>query len=692
MADNFLDKLNETQREAVLHVDSPLLVVAGAGSGKTRVITHKIAHLVLDKGMSPHQVLGVTFTNKAAGEMKMRVEALTGIAARLFPVSTFHSLGLRLLRENGAALGYDVRWQVMDDDEQRRAVERLGKAALAQFTSEDRDSMMRRINQAKMRLLYPNNPDRLRDEGFEEHEIELFTLYFAFQQKNHLWDYEDLISLPVKMLQSNEEIRRRISHRFAYVLVDEFQDTNPNQYELVRQIASEHRRITAVGDDDQAIYSWRGADVRFLADFENDFPGARIIKLELNYRSTPQILTLANALITNNRQRRPKCMRADSADGAPVYLLRTRSKESEAESVARLARHLQAHHPDLLPLAVLYRINAQSLPLETELARRGIPFRIIKGLRFFDRKEVKDALALLRLALHAEDDLSFQRLVDCLPLGVGARTLEGLQALASQHGVALFEALRLHMNDKFSSRPLFARLRLLHETEQKPLLADMLRTLLNDSGYRRQLEEKGENERVLNLDELLSFIATWQTDNPTAPTSDLFDRMSVEAVRDENSEKHALVLLLTMHNAKGLEFPTVVVAGVNGAYLPFFLRRERAEIEEERRLFYVACTRAVKLLTISPGAERGSPFLGEIPWNLYQTAWSPEEIVPTSVEPAAFPPVAAKEEEDDGRFIEHPVFGRGRILEELATGKLLVDFTGRGHKVIDTTLVAVTYL
>ncbi len=686
MPTDFLDKLNDAQREAVLHVDSPLLVVAGAGSGKTRVITHKIAHLVLNGGLAPHHLLGVTFTNKAANEMKMRIEALTGIEARLFPLSTFHSLGLRLLRENGAALGFDGRWQVMDDDVQRRTIERLGKGALAHFTSEDRDTLVRRINGAKMRLLYPNNPEPLREE-FDAHELRIYTQYFEFQHQNRLWDYEDLISLPVKMLLGDDEIRRRTERRFAYVLVDEFQDTNPNQYELVRLIAAGHRRITAVGDDDQAIYSWRGADVRFLADFENDFPGARIIQLEQNYRSTPQILSLANALIANNRQRRPKQMRTDSPAGAPVYLLRTRSKESEAEAVARLAQHLEKRHPELLPLAVLYRINAQSLPLETELARRGVPFRIIKGLRFFDRKEVKDALALLRLALDPEDDLSFLRLTDFLPLGIGARTVEALQALAGQHHLRLFAALRLHMPEKFASRPLFARLHDAHRAAPPPL-DQLLAALLGDSGYRRQLEERGEAERALNLDELVSFIASWQAENPGAPWSDLFDRMSVDAARDEGGEKRARVLLLTMHNAKGLEFPAVVAAGVNGSYLPFFLRRGRAEVEEERRLFYVACTRAVKLLAISPGAERGSPFLGEIPWNLYESAFSPEDIL-GGAGPDASPPPAAEEE---GRFVEHPVFGRGRILEELPRGKLLVDFTGRGHKVIDTTLVAVKYL
>jgi DNA helicase-2/ATP-dependent DNA helicase PcrA len=686
MPADILAGLNPEQREAVLHSGSPLLIVAGAGSGKTRVITHKIAHLVLEKGFAPHQVLAVTFTNKAAGEMKVRVEALTGIESRLFPISTFHALGLRILRESGGALGFDAQWQVLDDDEQKRLIERLLRDGFPHLAKES-DAIIRKIGLAKMGLHYPNNGEFLRQKGFAEDEISVFAQYHAAQQKNKLWDYEDLISFAVMLLRDHDAVREKYQRRFRYLLVDEFQDTNPNQYELIKLLSGDRSSIAVVGDDDQAIYSWRGASVRFLFDFERDFPGTRVIKLEQNYRSTPEILNFANLLISQNTVRKRKQMWSDTESSHPVFVLRSRSKEEEAEEIARLVNRLKESSPGLFPVAVLYRINSQSLALETEFLKQRIAFRILKGLRFFERKEIRDALALLRLALNPADDLAFQRLVEFLPLGVGDRTMETLRALAREGSLSLFAALREHLGGKFDSRPLFPLLRELDRIQGELPVAEILSRLLKTSGYLEALGERGEEERLLNIAELQEFIRKWEEENPDAPFSDLLDRMSLETRESRGGEK-AQVFLLTMHNSKGLEFPTVIVSGINSAYMPFFLRKERDELEEERRLFYVASTRASQLLVISTASDRPSFFLQQVGAAAYLPVYSFREIVD-----GLFPaPEQPKTDKGEGRFVSHPIFGRGRIIEKISESKYLIHFGDRGDKLIDTSVVQVEFI
>ena len=688
MSADILAGLNPEQRQAVLHFDSPLLIVAGAGSGKTRVITHKISHLVMEKGLAPRQVLAVTFTNKAANEMKVRIEALSGIQAHIFPISTFHALGLRILRESGAALGFDPLWQIMDDDEQRRLFDRLLKEISPHLLREG-DALLRRIGLAKMELHYPNNGEFLRQKGFDDEEIRVFSRYYAAQQEGKLWDYEDLISFAVMLLRDHDAVREKYQERFRYLLVDEFQDTNPNQYELIKLLSCDRRSITVVGDDDQAIYSWRGASVRFLHDFERDFPGTRVIKLEQNYRSTPEILNFANLLISQNSARKSKRMWSQSESSHPVFVLRSRSKEEEAEEIARLVIRLRDANPGLFPLAILYRINSQSLALENEFIKQRIAFRILKGLRFFDRKEIRDALALLRLALNPADDLAFLRLVEFLPLGVGSRTLETLRALAARNSLHLFSALEEHLGDKFAAKPLFPLLREMNRRQEEFPVAEILLRLLQASGYLETLKEKGEEERLLNIAELRQFAAKWQEENPGAPFSDLLDRMTLEPREGRNAEK-TQVFLLTMHNAKGLEFPTVIVSGVNSAYMPFFMSKERDEIEEERRLFYVASTRASQLLIISTASDRPSFFLQQIGAASYLPVYSFREIV-DGLFPAA-PAPATDAARSDSRFIVHPIFGRGRVVEKISASKFLIHFTDKGDKLIDTSIVKVEFI
>lgn len=708
MNDDILESLNPDQKEAVMYLDSPLLIIAGAGSGKTKVITNKIAYLIREKGLAPYNILGVTFTNKAAAEMKERAHALTGIDAKYFNISTFHSLGLRILRESGGPAGFDKDWQVIDDKDQKKILDHIVKSNFSRFTNDMRDDAKRKIGFAKMDLNYPNNKEFLYQKGFNEDEVSIFSLYYQYQKKNKVWDYEDLVSLPVKLLRTNEDIRDKYRDRFKYVMVDEFQDTNPNQYELVRLLAGGHKQITIVGDDDQAIYSWRGASIRFLFNFEEDFPRTHIVKLQQNYRSTPQVLEFANDIISKNYNRKAKAMWTDKTEGNPVFVLNSRSKEDEAGKAADLIVRLKEEKPELFPFAVLYRINSQSLSFETEFAKRGIDFKIIKGLRFFDRKEIKDSLALLKLAVNIDDDISFLRIIDFLPLGIGAKTLDSLSQQARESGDSLFRTLHREMPDKFNAKrtfPFVAALNRLH-TEENAAITDILKQLLKESGYLESLEGRGEEGRLANIDELVEFITKWETENPGEPFNQLMDRISLDsegvgqkANQNENGFRNLPVFLLTMHNAKGLEFPTVYTAGINSTYMPFFLRKEQSEFEEERRLFYVASTRAIKQLVVSVGGDKPSRFLSGVNRSLYSNAYSVGEILDIlSPSPLSMfgkdglPESGILQDGREERYLEHPVFGRGKIVDAIDGEKYVVDFVKKGEKTIDTSIVPVTFL
>lgn len=697
VTEDILETLNPVQKQAVLYLDSPLLIIAGAGSGKTKVITNKIAYLVREKDYNPRNILGVTFTNKAASEMRNRIQQLTGIDARSFNIFTFHALGLRILRQSSDISGFDREWEVMDDSDQKKILNNIIKNNFNHYTSDMRDSIKRKIGFAKMNLIYPNNKDYLYQKGFNDDEVEIFSLYFKYQGANKVWDYEDLVSLPAKLLQGNKELLEKYRSRFRYVVVDEFQDTNPNQYELIRLLAGDHKNITIVGDDDQAIYSWRGASIRFLFNFEEDFPRTHIVKLEQNYRSTPQVLDFANDMITRNRQRRGKAMWTDREDGNPVYVLNSSSKDTEARMAAEYITRLKHEDPELFPVAILYRINSQSLAFETEFAQQGIDFKILKGQRFFDRKEVKDSLALLRLAVKPDDDISFARVVDFLSLGIGAKTLQNLTEVAGEHNLSLFQALREHMPDRFSSKDIFPAIYALSQKQTELKFSEILEKLLRRSHYLDNLEARGEESRVLNVRELIEFIKKWEDENPGEPFTHLVDRISLDSGDSDSGkekENKTPVFLLTMHNAKGLEFNTVIVAGSNNTFMPFFMRKDRTEIEEERRLFYVAATRAIRQLIVSTGAEKPSRFIDEINSVLYSRVYSIDPIfhVPLYQESVEIPESGIMQTVHEEKYLEHPIFGRGKILNNIDGEKVLVDFPKKGEKVIDTSVVAVTFL
>jgi DNA helicase-2/ATP-dependent DNA helicase PcrA len=685
MNSGWLDNLNSVQREAVEIIDSPLLIVAGAGSGKTNVITHKIAYLVLERKLMPNNILGVTFTNRAADEMKSRIQKITGVSGNMFAISTFHSLGLRMLRESGEILGFTREWQIVDDRDQKRILEQIVKESKRNHSNDFLERCRRKINLAKMDLLYPNDEESLFRLGFKPEEIRIFSIYFKFQQNYKIWDYEDLVSFSVKLLQNHKDQREKYRHLFKYVVVDEFQDTNPNQYELIKLLAQGHKKITVVGDDDQAIYSWRGASIRFLFDFEKDFPELRVIKLEQNYRSTQPILDFANNIIESNLLRRKKAMWTEKKDGNNVFLIHSSSKDDEAEKIASLILRLKKTKPEMFPLGILYRINSQSLALETEFLKKNIHFKIIKGLRFFDRKEIKDCLALLKLTVDLHDNLAFSRVIDFIPLGIGPKTHEQLLNKSKETAQSLFFTLKDHFKAKFQSRLLFKKIEELNNNQKDFRFFEILNILLDFTKYFAFLDEKQEHSRILNVRELLAFMEKWETNNPDAEFIDLLDRMSLQSLKQKD-EKEKPVYLLTMHNAKGTEFETVIVAGINAAYMPFFLRKGYDELEEERRLFYVGATRAIRNLIVSTGSQKPSYFLQQIQPTLYTHVYEIEELSHSLNSKKEI-----ESDNDQSVYIEHPVFGKGKIIKELNRGTYLIDFNKKGEKLIDTSVVKVQF-
>jgi DNA helicase-2/ATP-dependent DNA helicase PcrA len=441
-----------------------------------------------------------------------------------------------------------------------------------------------------------------------------------------------------------------------------------------------------VGDDDQAIYSWRGANIRFLFDFESDFSGTQVLRLERNYRSTKPILDFANQLIGKNILRRQKAMWTEKKEGAPVFLLRSHSKEEEASKVADLIIQLNLCNPEVSPIGVLYRINSQSLAFESEFSRRGISFKIFKGLRFFERKEVKDSLALLKLAIYPEDDISFLRLVDSLPLGVGSKTLDKLTIKAKEKKLPLLQALKQFLPDKFSAKKVFKKILELNHLMDQFDLSEMLSILLENSGYLDYLKEREEESRILNIRELLNFISNWEATHEDEDFDTLLDRISLDS-KEKSGKGEISVYLMTMHNAKGLEFPTVIVTGVNGSYLPFFMQKSPSDREEERRLFYVASTRAIHQLVISTGSDWPSVFMQDIPADLYHSVDSASPILDHFNQESIL-----DEDEEEGCYLQHPVFGKGKIQKKIDADRYLVNFSAGGEKLIDISVVPVTFL
>jgi DNA helicase-2/ATP-dependent DNA helicase PcrA len=649
-----LASLNPEQRDAVLHTDGPLLILAGAGSGKTRVITTRIWHLISQRLAAPGEILAVTFTNKAAEEMRTRVERLLGEDCRQAWISTFHSLCARLLRREAPAIGLSRDFVIYDSSDQLAVVKRAMKALDIDDRLIQPRAALSRISQAKNRM---EDPEDLKASGWNLRDEQVSRIYAAYRRTladAGALDFDDLLLKTVDLFDTVERVRDFYARKFRFILVDEYQDTNRPQYLLVRRLADVHRNLCVVGDPDQSIYRWRGADLRNILDFEHDFPDVNIVKLEQNYRSTQVILDAASAVIRRNRNRKDKRLWTEQQGGARIVYYRAGDEIEEADFITRGVRETARQQPDLMT-AVLYRTNAQSRAIEDALMREGVGYRIIGGVRFYERREIKDALAYLRLLLNPHDDVSFRRVINVPARGIGRTVMESLEAIDLDAESPVSPLLAAGQSTVAAPRSLWARLQVAIERRRLPARAltalrtfrdliarlaeesagqgvsAVLERILDRSGYLHDLRDERSEEaegRIENLMELVSAAREYESREEDPALGGFVDRLSLLSEADEAAgSQEARVWLMSMHAAKGLEFPVVVVAGMEEGLFPHSRSAEdEEEIEEERRLCYVCLTRARERLILTGAARRRifgeyqstepSRFLSEIPEQL----------------------------------------------------------------------------
>ena len=630
------DTLNDRQCEAVKHTEGPLLITAGAGSGKTKVLTCRIAHL-LELGVAPYRILAITFTNKAAKEMKERVTNLVGAQADSIWLSTFHSFCAKLLRfEIDGFHGYTRNFTIYDSSDQLVLV----KDCLKKLNLDDKQftprSVLGTISSAKNVLMDAKAFAAKASDFYEQKVADVYALYQEKLRENNAVDFDDLLFLAVRLLQENEEVREKYQSRFQYILVDEYQDTNHAQYALTKILAARWRNICVVGDADQSIYAWRGADIRNIIDFTRDYPDAASIKLEQNYRSTKTILHAANAVIDNNESRPKKTLWTENPTGNKIIHYQAQTEHDEADYIAGVIynRHEISHEP-YGDMAILFRTNAQSRVLEEKLMRYAIPYTMVGGTKFYDRKEIKDVLAYLRLLYNPEDSLSLTRIINVPKRNIGATTMEHVAAYAEAQGISLFEALSstdeipVTKRAKASLENFAAMIfDLLNDIEGKDVLS-LIETVIKQTGYGDMLDKEAEHDpqgesRKENVGEFLSVAKDYMDSNPEGKLQDFLENVALVSDVDDFESSDSKVTLMTLHAAKGLEFPVVFLTGLDEGLFPHSRTlMDPAQVEEERRLAYVGITRAERQLYVTNAVTRTmygrisaympSRFLAEIP-------------------------------------------------------------------------------
>ena len=640
------DTLNEPQREAVLHVDGPLLILAGAGSGKTRVLTHRIAYLIEELGVNPWNILAITFTNKAAGEMRQRVDDLVGFGSESIWVSTFHSMCVRILRRFIDRLGYDSRFTIYDTDDQKTLMKAVCKKAGIDTKQFKERMLLSVISSAKNEMILPEEFELNAGGDFAQLKIaKVYREYEAQLKANNALDFDDLLVKTVQLLQTQPDVCENYQERFRYIMVDEYQDTNTVQFKLVSLLAGKYRNLCVVGDDDQSIYKFRGANIRNILDFEKEYPDAKVIKLEQNYRSTENILNAANGVISNNKGRKDKTLWTANGEGEKIGLRQFDTAYDEAEFIAEdIKREVQsgASYNDS---AVLYRTNAQSRLLEEKFIAMNIPYKIVGGINFYARREIKDILAYLKTVDNGQDDLSVRRIINVPKRGIGLTTINRIQEAADARGISFYDALLVpemipgvgRSSSKLNS---FAALvEYLKGQAEKESLTDLLNEILDMTGYTQNLEADDEidaESRLQNIEELLNKAAAYEEEcadrDEKATLSGFLEEVALVADIDSLEEDQDYVVLMTLHSAKGLEFPHVYLAGMEDGLFPSYMTitgDDPEELEEERRLCYVGITRAEQKLTLTCARKRMvrgetqynslSRFVREIPQEVLDT-------------------------------------------------------------------------
>ena len=723
-----LELLNREQQEAVLHVDGPLLILAGAGSGKTRVLTYRIAHLIDECGVNPWNILAITFTNKAAGEMRERVDKIVGYGSESIWVSTFHSTCVRILRRYIDRLGYDTNFTIYDTEDQKTVMKSVCQKLQLDSKLYKERMLLNVISHAKDEYISPNEFLLEAKGDFRQEKIaQAYVEYQKELKKNNALDFDDLLVKTVELFQSCPDVLEYYQNRFRYIMVDEYQDTNTVQFKFISTLARQYRNLCVVGDDDQSIYKFRGANIRNILDFEKVFPDAKVVKLEQNYRSTQNILNAANGVIANNRGRKEKALWTENEQGEPILFQQFQNGYEEAEYVSgEISKKVRKGEAEYQDFAVLYRTNAQSRLFEEKFLYANIPYKIVGGVNFYSRKEIKDILAYLKTIDNGKDDLAVRRIINVPKRGIGNVTLAKVQAYADSRDISFFEAL-----EEAGEIPGLGKaalkiqpfVHLIHEMRLSLAdmsMQDLIQVILDKTGYAEDLKNEDTDEseaRLENIDEFINKAVTYEEGAEEPNLSGFLEEVALVADIDSVEDGDNRVLLMTLHSAKGLEFPYVYLAGMEDGLFPSYMSiaadDPTEEIEEERRLCYVGITRAMKELTITCARcrmVRGetqynnvSRFVREIPSELlarksvmprepkklevpqntsYQKA---KEVFRTKTfDPQQFKVVKAdKLDYTVGDQVSHVKFGKGTVLEITEGGRdyeVKVDFERFGVK------------
>ena len=631
---DLLNGLNDKQYEAVVNTEGPCLVIAGAGSGKTKVLTHKIAYLLSEKNVKPWEVLAITFTNKAANEMKERVANLVGDSAKDIWMGTFHSICVRILRKVIDRLGFDTSFVIFDTSDQKTLIKQIIKGQDLDDKIFSDKSILYEISNAKNEMLEPGEYAARANGDFRKEKIaDVYRIYQKRLKENNAIDFDDIINFTIKIMMENPDVLEYYSDKFKYVLVDEYQDTNKAQFTLVTLLASKYGNITVVGDNDQGIYSFRGADITNILNFEKDFPGTKIIKLEQNYRCTQSILNIANEVIKNNETKYDKKLWTSNDEGSLPYVFKGDDEYREATFVVDQINHLKRQeYYKYSDFAILYRMNSQSRSLEDILRRENIPYKIVGGLKFYERKEIKDIIAYLRLIQNTNDNLSLSRIINEPKRGVGKTSLDKIEELSNNNGISMYDIIKDANNYGLSrvfanTRDFISVIEELRSIKDSVKISDLIKQTLNKTGYTQSLELENTIEaenRLENLEEFLTVAIEFEDESADNSLSEFLNGITLSSDLDGVEETDDSVTLMTLHSAKGLEFPVVFLVGMEEGIFPGYKSiGEPKELEEERRLCYVGITRAKEKLFLTCAKQRtifgstscNSPsrFIGEIP-------------------------------------------------------------------------------
>jgi len=665
-----ISKLNKQQQTAVKHINGPMLVLAGAGSGKTSVLTNRIAYLI-ENGIREENILAITFTNKAAKEMKERVIKLIGGSANSIQISTFHSLGLKLIKENHQVLGYEKNFTILDSDDTLTVIKKIMKELNLNPKFYNARDIRNKISSAKNELISPESYSKV------EFDKNIVTIYEKYNKKLKIGnsvDFDDLLILPIKLFKNNPEILKKYQDKYQYVLIDEYQDTNEAQYIFSKMLCNNHKNIFVVGDNDQAIYAFRGANFKNILNFEKDYPNCQVILLEENYRSTKNILDAANSVIKHNKQRKEKNLWSNNDVGSKVKYVKTETDKDECAYVTKTIKELYNNGTNYQDIAVLYRTNAQSRLIEEEMLKNGIPYKIIGSFYFYNRKEIKDLLCYLRLINNQNDDISFQRVINEPKRGIGEKTLEALNQTAISKECSLFEAIDSGKELKFKELILSMK-----EKCETSSLTEMVEIVLNESGLKQDLKNEKTLEaeiRLENLEEFKSITKSYEEEYGIISLSDFLNEISLVSDVSEHQDGNNKVSLMTIHAVKGLEFNHVFVIGMEEGIFPHYNSINEgtsAAIEEERRLCYVAITRAKQNLWLLNTNRRmlfgntqnnlPSRFLDEIDPKYLESENNKQTILNKVINFCKEDKFTKEEVSyETGDHIKHPDFGIGVVI------------------------------